>query len=488
MRVPTVFSGRLRRIAAVAVTVGLLGAGTEVRHPDLTHATNRIDPEVAPIRMEMQGSGASVTPFMSDAFANSFGVNTRFETGIYAAQRGVIEKYLVELGFRHIRDGNIHDGPDVRAFLHGLCAKGIHPSLGLDDSDSDAAILEYIRDVPCVDMVEGPNELNGKPDWLQRLATFMPHVYSLIHHAPAYAGVPVVGPSITRLEDGEQLGKMVDLAQYVDYANKHSYPGQRNIGGDDGTGAKGYGSFHPACPSYGYGSFFYDLCVTQTFTKDKPIWTTETGYSSTPKGLGNTDAHPPYSSIPYDVAVKYFPRLMAYEFLNGITRTYIFALMDGASGCNGPFNDLGLIEQDCPNTGAASSIHPKPQFYALESLYKAVSDAGPAFTTNPVTLSTAGGDTKLQTLLLQKRSGKYLMLFWVEASDWNVNAGTYAEVKPEQIRLRIGGIANGPSAQTFGIDANGALTPPAAVDFAGNIAHLTATDSIQFLTFGRPGR
>jgi hypothetical protein len=177
---------------------------------------------------------------------------------------------------------------------------------------------------------------------------------------------------------------------------------------------------------------------------------------------------------------------MAYEFANGITRTYIMALLDGASGCNGPFNALGLVEQACPNTGEAASLRKKPPFYALKSLMATVADPGPAFTPTPITMKIAGADAKLQTLLLQKRSGRYLLLYWVEASDWDVLHGTYQTVAPEPFTLAVGGMAGQDSAQNFGIDAAGSLTTPDAVRFSNGSAQLTATDAVQFFSFGGP--
>jgi hypothetical protein len=475
-------------VVSLACALALIGAAVHPRsNPNLTYTQERKDTEVSSLRAAVRTTGASVTPYMADEFADSFAVNTRFGQGIYAGQRPTVERYLVELGFRHIRDGGIIYNAETRAYLRGLCTRyGIHPSLGLNDSDPDAAIVQYVKDVPCIDMVEGPNELNGQPNWMQRLATFMPHAYELVKHTPAFAGIPVVGPSITSVDDAEQLGKLIDLSKYVDYGNKHSYPGQRNIGGRDGTGDHGFGSKHPGCPQYAYGSFFFNICQVQLFTDDRPIWTTETGFSSTPEGAPSPNVHPPYGSIPYDVAVKYFTRTMAYEFLNGITRTYIMALLDGASGCNGSFNTLGLIEQDCPNTGLASSLHPKPPFYALKNLMAVVADPGPPFTPAPISLKISGAGNALQWLLLQKRSGEYVLLYWVEGSDWNVDAGTPERVAPEQIIVSVGEMGDTSAAQTFGIENDGNLSRPVPVRFSGNNVKVTATDAMQFLTFRMP--
>jgi hypothetical protein len=479
----------IARFVSVACVLILLGIAV---HPTpypaiLSEGRQRSDPQLSAQRALLNTTGATVTPFMADAFADSFGVNTRFNQGIYATQRAVVERLLVELGVRHIRDGGIWFKPEQRAFLKSLCTRyGVHSSFLVGDTDADATILQYIRDVPCLDMVEGPNELNGKPNWTQRLAAFVPHLYGLIRSSPAFAGVPVVAPSLTRLEDGDVLAHVIDISKYVDYGNKHSYPGERNIGGVDGTGAIGWGSAHEFCPQYTFGSFFFNLCGAELFSKDRPVWTTETGYGSTPNGLAAPMTSPPYAAIPYDVAAKYFPRLLAYEFGNGIPRTYIFALLDGSSGCSGPFNTFGLVEQDCPNTGTASSLHKKPQFDAVKNLMAEVSDPGPSFTPTPLRMKITGADAKVQTLLLQKRSGQYILLYWVEASDWNVNRGTYITVAPERVTLSVPGIGNSESAQTFGLDKTGSLTKAQTVGFSKDAVILSATDAMQFLTFNYP--
>jgi hypothetical protein len=474
------------RYATLAAAL-LLAAATPplVKLPLLSSSPQRNDPEASPERAAIRSGGTLVMPFPSDSFANSFGINTRFgPPNIYTRQRPIVTRYLIELGFRHIRDGGVADNLETRTFLRDLCTTyGIHSSMGLDDTNTDAEILQYIKDVPCIDMVEGPNELNGRPNWQQRLATFVPHAYGLIRNSPAFTGIPVVGPSITKLEDADALSTTVDLSQSVDFGNKHSYPGQRNIGGSDGTGAKGFGSVHSACPKYAYGSFFFQVCVAQSTTRDKPIWTTETGYSSTPNGAPDPQQHPPYGSVPYDVAAKYLPRLLAYEFANGIARTYIFSLVDGSSGCNGPFNSFGIIEQDCPNTGLSSSLHVKPAFYALKTLMTAVADPGPSFTPTPLSIKVTGGDGKLQTLLLQKRNHQYLLLYWVEASDWDVPSGSYQTVSQERVALSIAGMGSQDTAEDFQIDAQGSLTKLRLVHFIDSIGEVTARDEIGFLKF-----
>lgn len=476
---------KLAQTATMSTALLLAAASPPTALPVLNSSVQRNDPEASASKAALRSGGTLITPFQADSFANSFGINTRFgPADIYTSQRPVVERYLIDLGFRHIRDGGVADNSDTRTFLRDLCTNyGIHSSMGLDDTNTDAQILQYVKDVPCIDMVEGPNELNGRPDWEQRIATFVPHAYRLIRSTPAFTGIPFVGPSITRLEDSDALSAVVDLSQSVDMGNKHSYPGQRNIGGADGSGAKGFGSVHDACPKYAYGSFFYQICIAQATTKDKPVWTTETGYSSTPIGAPDPPPHPPYGSIPYGVAAKYLPRLLAYEFANGIARTYIFSLVDGSSGCAGPFNSFGIIEQDCPNTGLASSLHVKPAFYALKNLMATVADPGPSFTPAPLSLKISGGDAKLQTLLLQKRNHEYLLVYWVEGSDWNVPAGTYETVEPEHFMLTIAGIGNGEGAREFGIDATGSLTKAEAVHFVDNATDVAASDEIHFLTF-----
>jgi hypothetical protein len=477
------------RIKATAVLISLtaiLVFGTSAHPaqlPVIVGTDHRTDPEAARPRELLRTRGALTMPYMSDDFANSFGVNTRFNEQLYAHQRPAVEALLTELGFRHIRDGSVSYGADGRMFLRSLCSRfGIHSSLGLNDTDSDDAIVRYIRDVPCLDMVEGPNELNGQLNWIPRLAGFLPHVYSLIRNTPAYNGIPVVAPSITRLGDAQLLADKIDLSQYVDLGNKHSYPGQRNIGGADGTGARGWGASFGPCPKYTYGSYFFNICASQIFTKSRPIWTTETGYTSSPDGEP-ASAQTHGGTIPYDVAAKYLPRLMAYEFMNGIQRTYVMALLDGESGCNGPFSRLGLVAGDCPKTDAPVTLSPKPPFYALKSLMATVADPGPPFKPTPLMLKVDTPDPKFQMLLLQKRSSAYTLVYWIEASDWDVDAGERRNVVPEPVNVAIVGADRPDNGQVTGIDTAGNLTAPTRLPFVDRSASLTATDQLQFLTF-----
>ena len=112
------------------------------------------------------------------------------------------------------------------------------------------------------------------------------------------------GPSLTAARAFQALG---DIGTIVDFGNMHNYFAGRH----PGTGGWGASS---------YGSIAWNLNLVQESTGGKPTVTTETGYRN--------DSAP--DALPLDIAARYLPRLLLEQYQAGISRTFLYELVDSS--------------------------------------------------------------------------------------------------------------------------------------------------------------
>ena len=323
---------------------------------------------------------------------------------------------------------------------------------------------------------------------------------SIIKADPKTASIPILADSQAQQADNDAFaGSGID--RFEDIGNVHDYPLQRNPGGEDGTGTKGFGGEFVGCGPY--GAYWYNMCAQSLqfkFTENrrsvKPVWTTEVSYNVAPVGgPWNSLQHP----IPDDVAVKYLPRLELYYLGNAHARVYWFELVDSASGCGNVFGQFGLVRRDC----ASGSLTPKPEYYALADMISLFGDPGcrvPTCSFRPGSLkvSTAATDPSLQFHLSEKHDGTYLLAFWLERPGYDADStqpcrqdlSCYVRVSPVKTTFAItgGGSFGHPSLRTFETQPSaprfGHLTPPmpTSIDASGQWTG-NATDTVQILSW-----
>jgi hypothetical protein len=144
--------------------------------------------------------------------------------------------------------------------------------------------------------------------------------------------------------------------------------------------------------------------------------TTETGYV--------TDVSQP-NGVPEDVAGRYLPRVLLEQWMHGITRTYIYELVD--VGAQIGDNGFGLLHSD---------FSPKPAYSAIKSVLSLLSDPGPTFQTGGLDFKLSGNLTNIHHLLLQKRDGTFYLAIWVEQPSYDVNAKKQLSVPAQQVTLQ----------------------------------------------------
>jgi len=140
---------------------------------------------------------------------------------------------------------------------------------------------------------------------------------------------------------------------------------------------------------------------------------------------------------------------------------------------------------------------PKPAYTALLRLMNALADPGPAF---PLTFldysittgATDGGpadgggagdggiDPSVHSLLLEKRTGRFELVVWLEEESYNPNSMPPAVIAVPPVTVVLD-VKTSLSSATFGtIDDTGSLAPSALSLEAGK-ASLTVTDHVSIV-------
>ena len=256
---------------------------------------------------------------------------------------------------------------------------------------------QYPKD--SVDLIEGPNECNNKfpPQELNLKykgksdeaagAAYMDDLYPAMRADQATRSIGIV--SYTAIFTDYHLAR--PCASF-DYGNMHSYQGY---------------NVPEASIEQNEMSFDNMLPVGGTI---KPFIPTECGYNVQADVSNGTGGIGSLRAQALDI-----PMLLAEYFRHGIRRTYLFALTNT--------DGYGLLESDQTTR--------RPSYYALQSFMAAIKDsnwdttsrkwAGGDFTPKALMFSVQGAPT-VHTLVLQKRSGRYLLLIWNEVRNYDQDA------------------------------------------------------------------
>ncbi len=389
----------------------------------------------------------TVTPAQAQSFVNSVGVDTHFNFSQepYVTAFATIEGELASSGILHIRDGDAA-GSDYGNRLTNLASLGITHSIGFSISATAAQIEAALAaQEPYVDFVETANEYDtnasSDPSWASELETAQETLYNAVRSNSANVAVAVLGPSMANPADYADLS---NLTSYADFGNLHDYACNQDPGTTSG----------------------YSISTTAAEEQkavNQPIATTETGYN---------DASGVECALSDAVIAKYIPRTAALRFNAGQPRTYFYQFAD---------------EPDDPSYGGTglvtSSGSPKPQYDALQSMLALISDPGASFSPTPLSCRLSGNTQNVQYTLLQKRSGEYIAMLWLEVPGWSAPAnnigGSAVTVSPQTVTLSIAKPDSNAALYTY--NANWGLTKTALSSTATTFS-LSVTDSIEFVT------
>ena len=362
-------------------------------------------------------------------FADSIGVNLHLGWIDTVYCNGpVVLGMLQVLGIRHVRDMpptgwkvESDNGLALLAsngmkfnFVYG--ATGTSSDLNVSVPTDISQVVKFMQQFPgSVISMEGPNELNGQEVILNGASSLDPHVGADIQRHCASqtrgnstmqsAGVKMMNLSITNGRDGwsQYVDALGDLSAHCDQANWHVY------------------FWQGLQPSHNVD---YMMDDAHRSAPNKPIVFTEAGW---PTAYENELGLDPVT------AAKHTLNLVAYTWMKGIVRTYIYQLQDPHPNPapNDPESQFGL----CNSNGTL-----KPAGTAIRNLLSIVRDASKeAAVYRPQALDyrVDGLPSTAYTMVLQKASGVYDILVWNEADDWDANANKPKPVSPVNVVIHL---------------------------------------------------
>ncbi len=370
-------------------------------------------------------NGLSQHTIQAAGFINSLGVGMHipYTDGGYASL-GNDAADLAYLGLNNVRDG-VSDGVNGSAPLSSfitlaqqgvkftfviagggaLTTASLQAELGLYDQINMAVLGSIVA-------VEGSNEINNAPitfngvGGLQGALDLQRALYAAVHADTNLAGVAVdyfTGYNAGSVAVGPDPTATAGLA---DYDTQHPYPNNGDAPAAWVTPSQSLGN---ESASTGYG----------------PAVFTETGYSTNGGTTGGVNA---------DVQAKYTLDLLLDDAANGISRTYLYQLMD-AYKPGSPQGDDGFGLFDPSNT-------PKAAATAIHNLVGTLADtAATASTFTPATLgySVTGLPSTGNSLALEKADGTYDVAVWNEPKIWDEATGTETTAATQNVTVQLGG-------------------------------------------------
>nr|WP_321982987.1 hypothetical protein [uncultured Lichenicoccus sp.] len=368
-------------------------------------------------------SGRTIT---AAGFLGTLGVDTHipYTDGGYANIANV-EADLADLGITNVRDG-ISDGVNGSAPLStyvALAEKGTKFTfvIGAGGTMTTAtlqaqlALYDQLNEaVPgSIVAVEGTNEINNAPITFngvggeQGAINLQEALYSAVHSDPNLAGVAVdyfTGYDTVGNAAGPDPATTAGLA---DDDTQHPYP-------NNGQAPEAW-----VTPTQSLGN-------ESAATGFGPAVFTETGYTTNGGTSGGVNA---------DVQAKYTLDLLLDDAANGISRTYLYQLMD-AYQPGSPQGDDGYGLFDPSNA-------PKEAATAIHDLVSILADTGAnaaSFTPTPLAYSVTGLPSTGNSISLEKSNGTYDIAVWNEPQIWNEATGTEITAASTPVTVQLGQI------------------------------------------------
>lgn len=405
---------RTRRAASAAVILYALGIG-----PSSAQAAGTSDWKLERARA-------------SSDFVDSVGVVTHmtYQSTGYDLSPRLLKQRLLDAHIHHLRDGALssHDGgfsPNDKAERFAEYGRaGIKTTFVFTVNASEFFVRRFPHRVePAFEAYEGPNEYNLNPGgtgWSDTLRRWMPKFYRYVKQDPQTRDFPVIGPSLVIPDLANPYARLADQSAFLDEGNIHDYMGT----GSPNVGWGGPGV--PPCEDQRYATIDFWLCYVSALSGRKPVVATETGWGSAFGGFGHVGP---------TAQARNTVRLLFEHFSRGITRTFLYQLVD--QGDDG-FGDYGLLD---------ASLHPKPAYTELRQLLGLL-DEPPAATRMPALVWGMHGETEnVHHLLLAKSDRTVILALWLDVPGWDLSAnhgrGAPIETRSQKVILRLCGSPTG---------------------------------------------
>ncbi|HLD63085.1 MAG TPA: LamG domain-containing protein, partial [Candidatus Norongarragalinales archaeon] len=338
-----------------------------------------------------QASSLQETPSPADSFLDFFGVNIHisylFEPPYsfgsplnpYQHYDNLLKPRLLELGVRHVRDGDVPSNTTHQARMTDLGANGIKIGSTISPTwiTPEVALTRFKEiGLQTMEYIEGPNEYDYKtsdPDAIQTLRNYTQRIFQVFRSDPVTAETPIIGATCVIYENCTLWG---DLTAWVNFGNVHSYAG------------------YP-----GHKDFYDDMVNRGRPFNGKPLYLTEIGYHT---GLSVTDPHAPVTET---VQAKYLPRALLTAMNAGYQRAYIYEFLDEGTNATNLQHHFGIVRNDGT---------PKPAFTALKNFVALLAEPGSNFSPSKLTYSIEANPAVVKHVLFQKSNGDYYLAIWSE--------------------------------------------------------------------------
>ncbi len=315
-------------------------------------------------------SAGDVLAQPADLFVNAFGI----KPGGISPEEPLVKERLSELGVRQMVLPYHGDREAFRRLYDALGLKGLVTIEALSDA---MPALQFYGSAANAITLRNPFPVDAT--WGEGVRRDQKALYELVKGNDTTGSIAVVG---TNIQSDDQILAAGDLSAWVDAGS--FFPWRLELWRDP-PGRRLETDLPRHVPTYG----------------TRKMVAPQTGYDTSPEtGLSET------------IAGRYVVRTLLEHFRRGVQRTFIADFADGEPGLEGmPSSGIGILHND----GS-----PKPAFTTLSRLLDLVGDAGPPFVPGRLGFSLGTSSAAVHTLLLQKRSGTFYLVLWLEIDSTEV--------------------------------------------------------------------
>jgi hypothetical protein len=447
-------------------------------------------------------SGAQLSAPAASTFRDSIGVQLHTDFQGYAYQADTTDRLVSAvrgIGVRHVRDRVCMDKPDVCAKVYEKLDAvgatygadsavdlviGVMPNVDApsDRAERDAVItagLRQVRDAPyathiaALEMVNEPDLLK-EGDWatqtvedaktLQRLLA-QPEFASL-------ADLPVLAPALGRQNKTPELLKAGWTPDLADLPNLHPYPATYTVPET---------ALDLACD----GPLTVLDCAKSMATDQTQSMATESGYS-TAGTIFVSDW------VTQRAQATYSLRLLLSNFAEGVTRTYLYELVDLSPTPTFRNHGYGLMTSRLNSDNKTFRIgSPKLAYLALQRMNSIVGDLGASTRagtidvriTDPATGAEIPSD-QIERVAMRRADGSYVLALWQRAQSFS-----FLDYKPRdltvparQVEVRLDGSKGDWAAKSY----VPALSSDATATLSGATLSLPVNDDVTLLSLTPP--
>ncbi|MDQ8043352.1 MAG: hypothetical protein AAGC46_02035 [Solirubrobacteraceae bacterium] len=340
-----------------------------------------------------------------------------------------VQMLLAALGVKHIRNDLC---PTTRS---AYCAKALaltrklyadngiksldayysteKPSLtalpGHAEIDKELALAADPANVNAIDGLEGTNEVDFKKltDWAGKISDQQAYVQQQIATKyPQLAGKTLLNPSIASAAGANTLAAWKGSSVFPSWdsspigaVNAHAYffrnTPEAAISNPDGGCVKGQ-------PNW--------LACSNEIAPGKPIWMTETGYTS---AINTTEGVSQVAQGTYLLRDLLENARLKAQTGQGWDRTYIYELLDSRSGLGCSPSLLCSFDRESGFGLVKANYGVKPAYLDLQRLMSVLGDPSKSTTAASLDLSVAPADQNtVRRLLFRQGDGSYVLALW----------------------------------------------------------------------------